>query len=126
MSRIIDFTTLEYSTTEQVVGTWIDGKPLYRKVLQISYTQSANTAYIGSVVVAPDSGGLGEIVGLSTKVDGNLSAPNQTVDFGNFYNTSSDYCRIFARSNTLQIRSNSPETHTHEIIAIVKYTKSTD
>ena len=23
-----------YSTTEQVIGTWIDGKPLYRKVIQ--------------------------------------------------------------------------------------------
>lgn len=23
-----------YSTTEQVIGTWIDGKPLYRKTLQ--------------------------------------------------------------------------------------------
>ena len=95
-------------------------------MLQIDYTQSANTPYSNSVVVAPDSGGLGEIVGLSTRVDGNLSVPNQTVDFGNFYNTSSDYCRVFARSHTLQLRSNSTETHTHEIIAIVKYTKATD
>lgn len=25
--------THDYSTTEQVVGTWIDGKPLYEKVI---------------------------------------------------------------------------------------------
>lgn len=30
-----------YSTDEQVVGTWIDGKPLYRKVVQ--FTSPANT-----------------------------------------------------------------------------------
>lgn len=27
-----------YSTEEQVIGTWIDGKPLYRKVINISST----------------------------------------------------------------------------------------
>ena len=26
----------EYSTEEQVVGTWIDGKPIYRKVIQVT------------------------------------------------------------------------------------------
>lgn len=34
-----------YSTKEQVIGTWIDGKPLYRKTLTISiaYAIPANT-----------------------------------------------------------------------------------
>ena len=26
---------VEYSTTEKVIGTWIDGKPVYRKVVEI-------------------------------------------------------------------------------------------
>ena len=26
----------EYSTTETVVGTWVDGKPIYRRVIQLS------------------------------------------------------------------------------------------
>lgn len=35
-----------YSTDEQVVGTWIDGKPLYRKVVTISnITFNAVTKY---------------------------------------------------------------------------------
>lgn len=30
-----------YSTTEQKIGTWIDGKPLYRKVVEQTLTSSA-------------------------------------------------------------------------------------
>lgn len=33
----------EYSTGEQVIGTWIDGKPIYRKVVYIG-SLPANTA----------------------------------------------------------------------------------
>ena len=31
-----------YSTTEQVVGTWIDGKPVYEKTIHYTGTQSAS------------------------------------------------------------------------------------
>ena len=30
----------KYSTTEEVVGTWIDGKPIYRKVVTLSTTKN--------------------------------------------------------------------------------------
>ena len=37
---------VHYSTTERVIGTWIDGKPLYEKVFTISeVTVSANSWY---------------------------------------------------------------------------------
>lgn len=36
-----------YSTTEQVVGTWIDGKPIYRKT--IAYTGTALPSGITSI-----------------------------------------------------------------------------
>ena len=35
----------KYSTTEEVIGTWIDGKPIYRKVIQ-------TTAYDGQVILS--------------------------------------------------------------------------
>lgn len=31
-----------YSTTETVCGTWIDGKPIYRRVLQYTYTSTGS------------------------------------------------------------------------------------
>lgn len=33
----------EYSFTEQVIGTWIDGKPLYRKVINATPTISSSS-----------------------------------------------------------------------------------
>lgn len=37
----------DYSTTEKVVGTWIDGKPLYEK--QITFTISFSNVVVGSI-----------------------------------------------------------------------------
>lgn len=33
----------EYSTTEKIIGTWIDGKPIYRKVLNIGTPSDKRT-----------------------------------------------------------------------------------
>lgn len=35
-----------YSTNEIRIGTWIDGKPIYRKVFNIASPQSSNTNYV--------------------------------------------------------------------------------
>ena len=32
----------EYSTEEQVIGTWIDGKPIYRKVMSLQSSTAGN------------------------------------------------------------------------------------
>ncbi len=33
----------EYSTDEKIIGTWIDGKPIYRTVLQINSISTSNS-----------------------------------------------------------------------------------
>ena len=38
-----------YSTNEQVIGTWIDGKPLYRKVVVIDNPSSGMTFSIANI-----------------------------------------------------------------------------
>ena len=42
----------KYSTDEQVIGTWIDGKPLYRKVGTIKFTSiySQGNFTVGSLI----------------------------------------------------------------------------
>jgi hypothetical protein len=45
----VDFTT--YSTEEQVIGTWIDGKPIYRKI--VTYTNTSTIGEAGSTVNIP-------------------------------------------------------------------------
>lgn len=38
--------SIHYSTTEQVIGTWIDGKPIYQRVITgLSLTTNRGTAY---------------------------------------------------------------------------------
>ena len=39
---VYDKTLDEYSTTEQVIGTWIDGKPIYRQVFENEGTMVTN------------------------------------------------------------------------------------
>lgn len=36
----------DYSTDEKVIGTWIDGKPLYRKVIEQTINWSTSTSYV--------------------------------------------------------------------------------
>lgn len=40
---------LSYSTTEQKVGTWIDGKPIYRKVMSIVLDDTTGNKVIGEI-----------------------------------------------------------------------------
>ena len=38
-----DLVADKYSTTEQVIGTWIDGKPIYRKVINFGSLPNAES-----------------------------------------------------------------------------------
>ena len=42
-------TFVSYSTTEKKIGTWIDGKPLYRKVFTIGNVGTSSSATLGTI-----------------------------------------------------------------------------
>lgn len=44
--------SIDYSTTEQVVGTWVDGKPLYRKSFVFSASDVSNNNMITDLLAA--------------------------------------------------------------------------
>ena len=46
---------VHYSTDEQVIGTWIDGKPLYRKVLEFTGGNTITAGNVDSVVLNEDT-----------------------------------------------------------------------
>ena len=50
----------EYSTTETVIGTWIDGKPLYRKVIKVTSIDSSSNNYDVTISIS----NLNEIVNI--------------------------------------------------------------
>jgi hypothetical protein len=109
----------DYSTSEQIIGRWIDGKPLYRKVVE--YTNiplGSSSVDISNLKIAvlrriewikyTDSGTAGE-----------------TIDYDNYYHGTSEYFRIFKRLETLQFRIAS-NIAPSKITVVLEYTKTTD
>lgn len=111
-----------YSTEETRIGTWIDGKPLYRKVL--SYTISnADTSYrilmphnSNIIVVNIDGRIMGELEGTQIL----FTVPTGSVISGTFqsllvYNNNG---LAFATTNSMFVGAT--------LYAIIEYTKTTD
>ena len=57
-----------YSTEEQVIGTWIDGKPIYEKTLQYVMTNSDD----GFALIGADIDKVISIDGTAQTTDGDL------------------------------------------------------
>ena len=102
-------TSDNYSTEEKVVGTWIDGKPLYQKVVNFSSSGSFsrgwnnNFAYLGADI--------------DTVVSLQLNAKKQNFDM--LYYSVSD-------SGYLSVYQETADTYGKPTFAIMVYTKTTD
>ncbi len=108
-----------YSTSEKVVGTWIDGKPLYQKTIQMQ-TVSAGTT--GTYNIS------------------DLNCDTVWIDFGNSFAYSGEITLPINRTHTGNIASQSDVRITRSTITIIcgggtsagnpiitiKYTKTTD
>lgn len=103
----------KYSTTEQRIGTWIDGKPIYRKVINFTNT-STNWETIDTIST------LNEIVRMNGYVydsDNNKTAiPSYGTDSVSLYVTQSGAIRKKATSY-YQNKSG---------VLIIEYTKTAD
>lgn len=109
-----------YSTEEQVVGTWIDGKPLYKKTLEFTkitdcqLTESLATLDIDNLVV--------DDAGSFFITDANFILPL------NMSHTLDDYARVYFYKNnsSIYIEFGSVYTMSKDIYVTIKYTKTTD
>ncbi|MGJ0961087.1 hypothetical protein ACR75P_05250 [Faecalicoccus pleomorphus] len=118
---------IKFSEAEQKTGeTWIDGKPIYTKTIQKSYTgrtQLDDTISFASL-------GISNID--SVFVDGG----NSFVKFyiGGIYsgtqplniNANNDWKACYLRSSGLAFRMNQPGNYATEWYVTLKYTKTTD
>ena len=101
-----------YSTEETKIGTWIDGKPLYRKTFNITSGFSNSFDIIHNISNID-----------YCKCYGTLITRDTTIE--QFYNYNADYFRCFRDNKVIKIRYgtiNSPTT----IIINLEYTKTTD
>jgi hypothetical protein len=107
----------KYLTTETVIGTWYNGKPIYRKVIQITNPQTSNTDY--GVV----SNVMRDLVNLHGYMKGNTGAliPIPQTD------SSSTYSVLFVQPNgTLRGRFSFAGAAATSVYVTVEYTKTTD
>lgn len=106
-----------YSKQEQRIGTWIDGKPIYRKVAQISYASGSTTASQSFDLPNLD---------IITKIDTLILTQGSQDKFeSSYYSSSSDYLRVFYRGGNLEVRSSSTP-NPYIIYVTLEYTKTTD
>ena len=106
----------KYSTTEEVVGTWIDGKPIYRKVVQGNITSKDQSLFVVNENVKT----MISIYGYDSP-DGIYYFPfnytqNGTTQKAIFYKKDTD---------TIEFRSNSYNSG-EVFVVILEYTKTTD
>ena len=108
-----------YSTEEQVIGTWIDGKPLYRKTIQKSFVDNWTTLYLNDLNADTIYINYG-------KTFANFKMDNTYYSNGQFYVSETDFFRTFiANKNELLVAFASAMTEREATITI-EYTKTTD
>lgn len=108
----------EYSTTEQVVGTWIDGKPIYRRVFNIASPQATNTNY--DFV----STNIGSLIGLWGWM---ATSDNDVIPVPQMDNAQQTYSVIFINaSGYLRGRFSFAGSVPSTVVVIAEYTKTTD
>ena len=108
-----------YSTGEQVIGKWIDGKPLYRKVIQPVIIIGANA----TVSVPHGISNLSQVL----KVDATLFWSNKTYPFPAIYEDLSKQVAInYIDSTNVYIKSFGENWSTQITTIILEYTKTTD
>ena len=110
-----------YSEREQIIGTWIDGKPLYRKVFRTTFpTVSSNGTYVANKEVY-----FADNVNFSFLEALFIENGNQRQNLP-YINNSGYVSKGFVQDNILMLTGNSTAHSGLRTTAIIKYTKSTD
>lgn len=114
-----DTTKGTYSTNETVVGTWIDNKPIYRKVLQVGALNGTNIKKVNTpeniYFMLPYQGMLIDSNGNEFPINYN-NIYNLNEDIGSFY---------YKQENCINIKQLS-EFGIVDGYIIIEYTKTTD
>lgn len=107
-----------YSTEEQVIGRWINGKPLYRRVIESPSPSQVNTWFYPLDIPDFDDGiSIRGIIGGCSGMMDTYSIPNKDVSV-KFINTSHGRVGVTTTSVTYTGRD--------RMLLIVEYTKTTD
>ena len=114
-----------YSTTEQQIGTWIDGKPVYRIVLQPWRAGTIQTgySYSGSILSTPLVGNSNIDTIVDVRLLNHRTDNTDYTDVFDSCNTSYGQACVPNKSGTFYI---SGINYTGDVDIILEYTKTTD
>ena len=102
-----------YSTDEKLIGFWIDGKPLYRKILTGTTTSSVDSYYSLS----------GINYDIITNIKVLVNTPDYVVDLSTYSNTGQNGVLIEKSQNRLRVSNNNYAFYNSPVIIILEYTK---
>lgn len=108
-----------YSTEETQIGTWIDGKPIYRKTIVMSNVTETNKTY--------DLSSLSIETCMIDSSHSYFEQGNYQIPIG-CYGGTTDYSRAFYQKNTktLYVQFGTTYTMSKNIHITIEYTKTTD
>lgn len=109
----------EYSTNETKIGTWIDGKPIYRKVLNVG-TVTTQKTYITHNIA-----NLGKLVNLYGTCNRQIDNRQQIIP-SNYTNWEIFLYDISSIEISLYFSDNQWNATPYDIVVIIEYTKTTD
>lgn len=110
-----------YSTTEQKIGTWVDGKPLYQVV---KYANAPNVITAGTFVASTTNHNIANVdtIFISTAYD-----QTATEHINLPYMTNAGYnIKATVSRTAIAISSNATNFNGHTYLFVLKYTKTTD
>lgn len=111
----------DYSTTEKIVGTWIDGKPIYQKTYDVGSSSSGEVKNIDSNLTTSNARLIG-YEGFGYKADGN-NVWNCLPDISRAVVTHQAYVTL--ESNGLKFVNSNTEGTRSSIYVTVRYLKIT-
>ena len=100
-----------YSTNEQVVGTWINGKPLYRKVV---------------VIDNPSNGMTFSIANIDEPINVSWTQVHPTGVYFSYNHDGTSCSTIFFKPTSKNFEITLQGAFNGKIVAIIEYTKTTD
>lgn len=112
--------TVHYSTSEQVIGTWIDGKPIYRRTINFTTASSAVTVY---------ASGISDIKSI-VKQDGFIDRGDgwyMPLNFSRWDSSPSDLIGTMIKNDgTVNVFINDAFYYGKDVYVTLDYTKTTD
>ena len=109
-----------YDTNERIVGRWVDGKPVYRKVFNITLNRSAGNTDVATGVSIQEVVDVRGIVHVQSQYCEPF--PNSVAGT----NRITVYDNNFSTPNTIRVVNNSNVWVGQPFIIVLDYTKTTD